>query len=227
MTLEKNRIYNMDCLEGMKEIKTGSVKLIVADPPYFMGMTHNGQKGGFVDLAICKPFFIDLFKEFKRVLNPDGEVYFFCDWRGYAFYYPLFDAYLGARNMIVWDKISGAGNQWAFCHELMIWTCSRPNLHKNGTNIWRSKAFTSGAQVTNGTKVHPTQKPLELIEKMIRESSGQGDLVVDPFSGSGTTGIAARKLGRDFLGFELDIENFDIIKKRVALNLTGTLFAEL
>lgn len=227
MQLEKNRVYNMDCLDGLKLIPTGSVKLIVADPPYFMGMTHNGQKGGFVDLAICKPFFSELFKEFKRILNPDGEIYFFTDWRGYAFYYPIFDAYIGARNLIVWDKMSGAGNQWAFSHELIIWTCMRPNLHKNGRNVWQSKAFTSGAQVTNGTKVHPTQKPLELIEKMILSSSAPGDLVVDPFSGSGTTGIAAKKLGRDFIGFELDIENFEIIKKRAEGSTTGCLFVEL
>ena len=72
--LELNRIYQMDCLDGIARIPTGSVKLIVTDPPYFLGMTHNGQRGSFVDLAICKPFYKLLFNEYKRILRPDGEV---------------------------------------------------------------------------------------------------------------------------------------------------------
>src|SRR5687767_1254347 len=93
-TLNRNQIYNMDCLDGIAGIPSNSTKLIVTDPPYFLGMTHNGQRGSFVDLAICKPFYKQLFREYRRILQPDGEVYFFCDWRGYAFYYPLFDAEL-------------------------------------------------------------------------------------------------------------------------------------
>lgn len=85
--LETNRIYNMDCLEGIKKIETGSVKLVATDPPYFQGFTHNGQKGAFNDLAISRPFFAQLAQEFARILSEDGEFYIFCDWRGYAFYY--------------------------------------------------------------------------------------------------------------------------------------------
>ena len=61
--LEINKIYQMDCLDGLEGIASKSVKLIIADPPYFMGMTHNGKRGSFVDLAICKPFFKQLFKK--------------------------------------------------------------------------------------------------------------------------------------------------------------------
>lgn len=75
--METNRIYNMDCLEGIKKIETGSVKLVATDPPYFQGFTHNGQKGAFNDLAISRPFFAQLAQEFARVLSGDGEFYIF------------------------------------------------------------------------------------------------------------------------------------------------------
>lgn len=130
--LEVNKIHNMDCLEGVTMIPSNSTKLIIADPPYFLGMTHNGQRGSFVDLAICKPFYKQLYNEFKRILRPDGEVYWFTDWRGYAFYYPLFDAVLGCRNMIVWDKMSGPGNFYAMQHELIMFSCVENNAKKKG-----------------------------------------------------------------------------------------------
>lgn len=214
MELELNKIHGMDCLDGLKLIPTASVKLIVADPPYFQGMTHNGQRGAFVDLAICKPFFKELFTQFKRILNPQGECYCFTDWRGYAFYYPLFDAILGARNLIVWDKISGAGNFYAFTHEFIMFHCVENNARKKGVNIWRSPGFAGGAKLTNGEKVHGTQKTLEIIEKIVREGSAPGDIVVDPFMGSGTTAVVCKKLNRLYYGFELDETNIDVANAR-------------
>ena len=61
-----NQIYNEDCLEALKRVPDNSVDCIITDPPYFLGMTHNGQKGCFKDLSICKPFYRDLFLEFNR-----------------------------------------------------------------------------------------------------------------------------------------------------------------
>lgn len=223
--LELNKIHFMDCLEGLEMIPSQSVKLIIADPPYFQGMTHNGQRGSFVDLAICKPFFKELFRQFKRILKPGGgEVYCFTDWRGYAFYYPIFDAILGARNLIVWDKMSGPGNFYGFNHELIMFHCVQNDAKKKGPNIWRSPGFAAGAKKTDGDKVHETQKPLALIEKMIRENSEVGDIVLDPFMGSGTTAVACRKLDRSFYGFELDENNIETAIKRAAGYAQNTLF---
>lgn len=212
--LERNKIYNVDCLDGIAGIPSGSVKLIVSDPPYFLGMTHNGQRGSFVDLAICKPFYKLLFNEYKRILRPDGEVYFFSDWRGYAFYYPIFESILGVRNLIVWDKMAGPGSYYSFQHEFILFAAMDNQTTKKGGNVWRSKGFSAGAKSTNGEKVHPTQKTLEIIEKIVVENSKPGDLVVDTFGGSGTTAVICEKTGRDYIVFELDENNFDISTKR-------------
>lgn len=223
-SLELNTIHHMDCLDGIKLIPSNSVRLIVADPPYHQGLTHNGLRGSLVDLSICKPFFKALFQEYARVLNSEGEVYFFCDWRGYAFYYPLFDAFLGARNVICWDKMSGAGNFYAFQHEFILFHCVRNNATKKGGNVWRSAGFAAGAKVTDGEKVHPTQKTLAIIRKIVSENSDAGDLVVDTFGGSGTTAIVCRELRRNFIVFELDEDNIDIAHKRQGQNFQPSIF---
>jgi site-specific DNA-methyltransferase (adenine-specific) len=224
--LERNQIYQMDCLDGVKLIQSKSVKLIVTDPPYFLGMTHNGQKGSFVDLAICKPFYKELFNEYKRILRPDGECYFFTDWRGYAFYYPLFDGILGCRNLIVWDKVAGPGSYYSFQHEFILFHAVDNATTKKGGNVWRSKGFSAGAKSTNGEKVHPTQKTLEIIEKIVVENSRQGDLVVDTFGGSGTTAVVCRKTGRDYIVFELDEDNYDVSQRRALQATQSPMFKE-
>lgn len=79
MNNEDITLMHGDCIELLPKIPDRSVNSIITDPPYFLGMTHNGQKGCFNDLVICKPFYERLFSEYKRVLTPDGCVYFFCD----------------------------------------------------------------------------------------------------------------------------------------------------
>ena len=70
-------IYNGDCLEAIKTLPEASVDCIITDPPYFLGMTHNGQTGSFKDLSICRPFYRELFEEFRRVCRPEACIYFF------------------------------------------------------------------------------------------------------------------------------------------------------
>lgn len=223
-----NYIDNCDCLDGLKEIPDKSVDLIVTDPPCFLSMGHAGDKENaknsqlasnrtFNDLAIAKPFYSQLFQEFRRVLKNDGHFYYFTDWRGYAFYFPIINAELPVRNLIVWDKKSGPGSYYTFAHELIIYGTAAPKLlHKGGTNVWRAPAFSSGAKSTNGEKVHPTQKPWELIAKCIEDSTEPGAVVLDTFMGSGTTAVACLKTGRNYIGFELDEKYHAIAQKRIA-----------
>ena len=161
------------------------------------------------------------------MLKPNGAFYFFTDWRGYAFYFPIMNAELPVRNLIVWDKISGPGCYYTFAHELIIFgTDAHKLLHKGDTNVWRKKAFSSGAAKTNGTKVHPTQKPIELITKIIEDSSEPGDTVLDTFMGSGTTAVACLKTGRNYIGFELDEKYHEIAMRRIAETMDAMLSDE-
>ena len=223
MELTENiNLLRGDCIDLLPKIPDGSIDSIITDPPYFLGMTHNGQRGCFNDLAICKPFYEKLFTAYKRILKPDGCVYFFCDWRSYAFYYPIMNGILGVKNMLVWDKQSGAGNFYTYQHELVMFTTNRNAFNVKGTYniITGIRSFSTGAKKTNGEKVHLTQKPIELIEKFIRDSTDAGDTVLDSFAGSGTTGVACINTGRRFIGIELDENYFAIAKQRIEKALT-------
>ncbi len=83
------------------------------------------------------------------------------------------------------------------------------NLDTNHNNVWRS-------QERNNGKQHPTQKPNDLMERIIKTSSNQGDTVLDLFMGSGTTGVACVNTNRNFIGIELDDEYFEIAKRRIS-----------
>lgn len=233
-----NYIDNCDCLEGLANIPDNSVDLIVTDPPYFLSMGHAGcstnanksemlnSNRAFNDLAICTPFYKQLFSEYRRVLKDDGSFYFFTDWRGYAYYFPLLNAELPVRNMLVWDKKSGPGSFYSFAHELIVFGTYKGKTKGGvGTNIWRMAAFNSGARSTNGEKVHPTQKPVEILVKMIEDSSEPGAVVLDTFMGSGTTAVACLKTGRNYIGFELDERYHAIAMQRIA-DTTAELVAE-
>ena len=144
--MEGNKIYQGNCLELIKKIDNKSINAIITDPPYFVGMTHNGKKGEISDLVTMEPFYDLLFKEFSRVLKDDGFIYLFCDWRTYHFYYPIIAKHITVRNMLVWDKKSGPGSAYSYRHELIIF-CNNSNANMKGSSIIDNiPSFSSGAK---------------------------------------------------------------------------------
>ncbi|QKS93283.1 DNA-methyltransferase [Treponema phagedenis] len=222
MKLTENiELLHGDCLDFLPKIPDESIQSIITDTPYFLGMTHNSQKGCFNDLAICKPFYEKLFQEYKRILKPDGCIYFFCDWRSYAFYYPLLDSVMQVENLLVWKKHGRPSlNVYGSGHELIMFSGKIKKSYI--TNIIDDVAsFNIGARKTNGEKIHPTQKPIELMEKFIFDSTDEGDVVLDSFMGSGTTGIACLNTNRRFIGMEIDDNYFNIAKNRLETAIKG------
>jgi len=215
--MELNIIYNEDCLDGIKKMPDGSIDAIITDPPYFLGVTHNGQKGTYSDLIIMKPFFSTLFFECNRVLKETGSLYVCSDWRTYPFLYPVISEYLPPNNLLVWDKLCGPGSYYTFEHELIVFSTKNKKFSKRGArNVIRGvSCFSSGAKATNGEKVHPTQKPVELFEKFILDSTVEGDTVLDCFMGSGTLAIAAMKTKRNYIGFEIQEKYCKVAENRI------------
>jgi site-specific DNA-methyltransferase (adenine-specific) len=198
-----NTIQHGDCLDLIKELPDSSIDCIITDPPYFLGVTHNGQKGTYSDLIIMKPFFESLFFQMERVLKKSGHLYVFCDWRTYPFLYPVAEQYISVKNLLVWYKGMSGGNQYGFSHEFIIFA-AKGNVNMKGENTIRHlPGFAAGAKKTNGEKLHPTQKTVEIIEFLMLNSTKEGDVVLDCFLGSGTTAIAAIKNKRNYIGFEL------------------------
>jgi site-specific DNA-methyltransferase (adenine-specific) len=119
--------------------------------------------------------------------------------------------------MLVWNKKAGPGSSYALTHELIIF-CNDSNKIMKGCNIIEEiPAFNSGAKKTNGEKVHPTQKPIELFEKFILGSTRVGDVVLDTFAGSGTLALAAIKTNRNYICFELQDKYVKIATERIGV----------
>lgn len=204
-----------DCLEEVKKIPDKSVDLVLTDPPYCIGTTSNGCHGNFTDNNLIKPFFDILFSEYKRVCKDTAALYINTDWRTYPFLYPILQKYFDVRNLIVWDyEWIKAGAHYRFSHEFIIY-CIMPNCKRtfpaSERDVWRIKPI----NFTNKNKLHNAQKPLELLEKAIKNSSKEGDTVLDTFMGSGSTGVACIDTNRNFIGIEIDDNYFEIARKRI------------
>lgn len=117
------------------------------------------------------------------------------------------------KNILVWEKNNhGSGDltgDFAPKHEFIIFLHKGRRLSngKRDPNIFRFNK--------TGNKLHPTEKPVDLCEYLLEKFSDGGDLILDPFMGSGTAGVACRNLGRDFIGIELDKDYFEIAKERI------------
>ncbi len=212
--METDRIYNEDCLEGMKRLPDNSIDAIITDPPYCLGLSSNGVKPSAADYSLIKPFWTAVFAQFKRVLKPGKYIYLFTDWRTYPRIFDWFRAEFDMKNLIVWDfEFIKCGYFYRFSHELIMFGINGKGARQFASNerdVWRLPSY----KVPK--RQHPAQKPVELIEKMIVNSTAEGELVLDAFMGSGTTAVAAINTGRHFIGFELSEEFHALCERRIA-----------
>jgi len=219
--LEVNRIYNMDCIEGMKLIPDSSVDLIVTDPPYLIGYKTNRRQNK--EHAFCSTIANDDNPELivnyiagcYRIMKDDTAMYMFCSFDKVDFFKQELSKFFAIKNMIIWVKNSHtAGDleaQFGKQYEI-IFLVNKGRAQIRGkriTDIWREE------RVVGNEQLHQNQKPLYLIEKCILKHSDEGGLVFDGFMGSGTTAVAAHNFKRNFLGFELDKGYYDIAQKRL------------
>ena len=223
-------IYNDDCFKIMKELidKGVVVDAIICDPPYNINYED-------WDKEFNMPLAVDLCYD---LLKEDGNLILFQGWSNVANTKELLDKKFNIQNWIVWDRIKGRGAKKNFVstREDILWYCKGNNhtYHKiysnipkktggmgkkNGqecralTNVWYDiSPIVPWSTERNG---HPTQKPLQLMERCVTIWTNEGDTVLDFTMGSGTTGEACKKLNREFIGIEKEKQWFDIASKRV------------
>lgn len=207
--LELNKIYNMDCIDGMKQISDKSVDLVLTDPPYGIGENNErnlsrgtlakpGDYGHYEwdKKRIEKKYFDEIFRISKNQIIFGGNYYI-------DFLHP-------SMCWIVWDKDNG-GCDFADCE--LAWTSFNKAVRKFK---WKWHGFFQ--EYTNHRKekrYHPTQKPLALFEWILEKYSKPGDLILDPFVGSGTTAIACKKLKRNFICIDINPKYCDITNDRL------------
>lgn len=210
-------IYNEDCLEGMSGLPDRSIDMIITDPPYSTPViTAFGRKKekNYGDLSIQKNFFNQVKEGFERILKSQAPVFIFCD----AKYYPvLFEVFYtwNTNQLLVWDKRRiGLGSPFRKQYELIYFISPDSALHfkndKSYSDILQYKPVQSQYRLIG------SQKPIELIEELVNAFTDVGNLVLDPFMGSGTTAVACKQLNRHYIGFEINPEYCEIARKRLA-----------
>jgi site-specific DNA-methyltransferase (adenine-specific) len=224
-----------DSLEILKNIKSNSVDLIFADPPYNLsGDNYQTCKGGRM-VACNKGEWdqIDNIDEFNeiwiseciRVLKEDGTIWI----SGTLHNHPSVGIILKKLNLwvindIIWYKPNAAPllqkNRFVPSTEL-IWLASKSKKYKFNYDF--AVQINNGKQMRNLWEIpaekhktsNPTEKPERLLERIILIGSDEDDVILDPFMGSGTTGVVAKKLNRNFIGIEIDENYFSIAKQRI------------
>ena len=163
----------------------------------------------------------------RRILKDDGAIWVIGSYHNiFRVGYILQDLGFWILNDIIWNKTNPMpnfkGTRFTNAHETLIWACKNPNS-KYTFNYEAMKALNEDTQMRsdwqiplctgkerlkddNGDKLHPTQKPEGLLYRVIMASTKVGDVVLDPFFGTGTTGAVAKKLGRNFIGIEKDVQ---------------------
>ena len=226
--MELNKIYNEDCLEGMKRIPDGSVDLIVTDPPYLINYKTGHRKDKahrFNDVILNddnEQLITDYVKECYRILKEDSAMYLFCSSHKVDFFKRELEKEFSIKNMIIWVKNNHtAGDlESAFGRKYeIVFLVNKGQRKFNGerlTDIWEFP------RVSGDGQLHQNQKPIELIKRCIEKHSNVGDVVFDGFMGSGTTAAAALDTNRNYIGFELDEYYFNVAEKRLNNHTTQT-----
>lgn len=219
--MELNKIYNEDCILGMKNMESESVDLVVTDSPYLVNYKtgHRKDKTHRFNKVILnddnEQLIIDYINECYRILKNNSAMYMFCSADKVDFFKQQLEKKFKIKNMIIWVKNNHtAGDlKGSFGRKYeIIFLVVKGKKHFNGkrlTDIWEFD------RVSGKKQLHQNQKPLDLIKQCIEKHSDEGDLVFDGFAGSGTTAIACKELKRDFIGFELDKGYYDIAIERV------------
>lgn len=224
--LEINKVYNIDCLIGLKEMPSESVDLCVTDPPYNVISGGNKDRGtnGFPNSVLNrndgKIFdfndidFEDWIPEVYRVLKKDAEFYCMINVINLEELLRVArESGFKLHNILVWEKNSANPNRWYMKN--CEFTCY---FYKGEAKTINNPGSKQVQMFFNpvGDKFHPTEKPLDLMKFYIENSSKELDIVLDPFMGSGTTAVACKELRRYFIGFEIDPKYYEIIEERLS-----------
>lgn len=198
-----SEVYNMDCVAFMREYPDKYFDLAICDPPYGLDLANMNMGVGKSKKAskiknrkwVSKDwdketpdyeYFLELFRVSKNQII----------WGGNYFDLPP------CKNYVIWDKEIPSGLSFADCE--MAWTS-----FSNAPKMFRYSAY-----LDKKSKVHPTQKPIKLYEWLLKNYANQGDKILDTHLGSGSSRIAAQKLGFDFYGCEIDQDYFNQSEKR-------------
>lgn len=220
------KLYNKDCLEVMKNMEDNIVDLVITDPPYEISTSGAGiykqkDKKYVKELNEMKDGFSDeILNELCRVMKKIN-IYIFCSQKQIIHLLDYFVTKRGCNyNIISWHKtnpIPACGNKYLTDTEYVLFFRERGVKVYGSFETKRTWYSTPLNQADKKKYGHPTVKPQLILNNLVLNSSQENDIILDPFMGSGSTGEAAIKNNRNFIGVEICEEYFEISKKRLSI----------
>jgi site-specific DNA-methyltransferase (adenine-specific) len=209
------KLIQGDSLDIIKKCSSGKVDCIITDPPYGMDFQSNyrGVKYNKIANDTSLAWLADFMGESFRVLKHNTHMYCFCSFHKVDLFKQAMERHFKIKNILIWEKnntsMGDLKGDYAPKYEMILYGHKGRRALNGGrdANIMQFKR--------TGNKLHPTEKPVDLIEYLVGKSTQKGELVFDPFMGSGTTGVACKNLGRDFVGIELDSTYYGTARQRI------------
>jgi site-specific DNA-methyltransferase (adenine-specific) len=227
---EKDVIVNGDAMELMKDITDGCIDLIVTDPPFAIDFkaqrlnynrTPDRVLEGYIEIPPEQyyDFTMEWMEQAHRVLKETGSMYVFSGWTNLRDILNALDA-LGfiTINHLIWKYQFGVftKKKYVTSHYHILFVTKVPKGYTfNKIDHYPEDVWEIKREYWKGKKKTPTKLPVELTKKIIEYSSDKGDIVFDPFIGSGTVAVAAKELGRHYLGFEIVPEYYELAVERL------------
>jgi site-specific DNA-methyltransferase (adenine-specific) len=208
-TAPKNSVLTGDCIKLMRELAAQTVDLIVTDPPYLVH--YRGRDGRTVANDDNDRWLAPAFAEMHRVLKPNSLCVSFYSWsKADRFIAAWRAAGLRLVGHIVFRKAYASSARYLRYEHEQAYLLAKGSPVMPATPIPDVIDFDY-----TGNRLHPTQKPVEALTPLVRAFSQPGDLVLDPFCGSGSTLVAAHALRRAYLGIDLSAEHCDTARRRL------------
>jgi len=248
--IEFNKIYNMDCLEGMQLIDSDKIDLIVTDPPFAINFKATKQNYNRISSRVIQGYYeikpedyynfsFNWIGESFRILKESGSMYVFSGWNNLKdILTALDDVGFITINHVIWKYQFGVvtKNKFVTSHYHCLYVCKNPkkrtfypfsrfkknSKNKEGRSLHykdKEDVWQINREYWTGDKKTPTKLPLELIKKILEYSSRKGNVILDPFLGSGQVAVVSKMLGRKFLGFEIVKDYYKFAKKRLDKNV--------
>lgn len=211
-------LYLGDCLDVLKTLPDGSVDAVVTDPPYGVNTKSDGmgKLNPWADLCNSAYWYSAWLAECRRVTKPDGCAWSFLNWRSLVtFQKAACDVRWPIESLLVWDKewIGPGGPRGLRPSYEMVALWVGPGFAIKNRGLADIQRFKWASYKPNG---HPAEKPESLMVWLVEHSTEPGQTVLDPFMGSGTTGVACVQTGRRFIGCEIDPAYYAIAERRIA-----------
>ena len=235
-------ILNKDCIEGMKEIEDNSIDCIITSPPYnkkgLLGKVKRGNQiwskfqidyssyGDDMPEIEYQQWMIEFLNECHRIIKPDGSIFFNHKPRRHNNRCYLPTDFISHSNvelyqLIIWDRRNSPNirnDLLVPCTEHVYWFCkNKPKVFRDAVDsLYRSEVWTISPEKQ---KDHPAPFPEQLVENCMLLTTKEGDTVLDPFMGSGTTAVVAKKMNRNCIGFEIDKNYIKIVEEKLNYNV--------